>query len=68
MLFDTHMHINHSKFDDDREEVLKRAQEQGVGMMVNVGFNRETIPETLELAEKYDFIYASIGWHPTDAI
>lgn len=68
MLFDTHMHINHSKFDDDREEVLKRAQEQGVGMMVNVGFNRETIPETLELAEKYDFIYAAIGWHPTDAI
>ena len=72
MLFDTHMHVNHSKFDEDREEVLKRAQKQGVSMMVNVGFNRETIPETLELAEKYDFVYAAIGfvqiWTPSQSM
>lgn len=68
MLFDTHMHLNASQFDEDREEVLKRAREHGVGMMVNVGFNRETIEETLQLAEMHDFIYVAVGWHPTDAV
>src|SRR5690625_3159988 len=36
--------------------------------MVVVGFNHETIPLALELAEKYETIYASVGWHPVDAI
>lgn len=67
MLFDTHAHLNDRQFDDDREQVFKRAQEAGVSLLVNVGFNRETIPETLALAEKYDFVYAAIGWHPHDA-
>lgn len=67
MLFDTHMHINDNKFEDDREEVIKRAREEGVEMMVNVGFNKETIDPTIQLAEQYEFIYAAVGWHPTDA-
>ncbi len=36
--------------------------------MINIGFNRETIPTTIELAETYDFIYAAVGWHPVDSI
>ena len=36
--------------------------------MINIGFNRETIPTTMKLAETYDFIYAAVGWHPVDAI
>lgn len=68
MLFDTHAHLNAEQFDEDRDEVIARARENGVSTIVNVGFNRETIPTTLELAEKYDFIYAVVGWHPQDAI
>ncbi|BFH26262.1 TatD family hydrolase [Paenibacillus melissococcoides] len=68
MLFDTHTHLDNEAFDADREEIIARAFEQGVTRMVNVGFNRETIPTTMALAEKYDFIYAAVGWHPTDAI
>lgn len=67
MLFDTHAHLNDEKFAEDREQVIARARENGVGTIVNVGFNRETIPSTLSLAETYDFIYAAIGWHPHDA-
>lgn len=68
MLFDTHTHLDAAQFDEDREEVIARALEQGVSRMINIGFNRETIPTTMELAEKYDFIYAAVGWHPQDAV
>ncbi|ANS76394.1 hydrolase TatD [Paenibacillus yonginensis] len=68
MLFDTHTHLDAEQFDEDREATIARAVEQGVTRMVNVGFNRETIPTTMKLAETYDFIYAAVGWHPVDAI
>lgn len=68
MLFDTHAHLNAEQFDEDRDQVIMRAKESGVSTIVNIGFNRETIPTCIELAEKYDFIYAVVGWHPQDAI
>jgi TatD DNase family protein len=68
MLFDTHAHLDHRSFNEDREEMIARAREAGVTRIVNIGFNRETIPTTLELAEKHDFIFAAVGWHPQDAI
>lgn len=68
MLIDTHTHLDAEKFDEDREETIARAVEQGVSRMINIGFNRDTIPTTMKLAESYDFIYAAVGWHPQDAI
>lgn len=68
MLFDTHVHLNDAAFNEDLEEVIKRAKENDVSKMAVVGFNRPTIERALELAEQYDFIYLILGWHPTDAI
>ncbi len=68
MLFDTHTHMDAPEFEADRDEAMARAVEAGVTRMVNIGFNRETIPTTLALADKYPFVYAAIGWHPVDAI
>ena len=68
MLTDSHTHLNAEQFKDDQEEVIQRALDAGVTRIVNVGFNRETIPSSIELAEKYDFIYSTVGWHPVDAI
>lgn len=68
MLTDTHTHLNAAQFDEDREEVIQRALDAGVTRIVNVGFNRETIPTSIELAERYKFIYSTVGWHPQDAI
>jgi TatD DNase family protein len=67
MLIDSHAHLDSPKFDGDREEMIARARAAGIDRIVNIGFNRETIPTTMELAEKYPFIYAAVGWHPTDA-
>lgn len=68
MLFDTHVHLNDEQFNEDLQEVIERAKEAGVSYMVVVGFNRPTIEKAISLVEEYDFLYASIGWHPVDAI
>ena len=68
MLFDTHTHLNAYQFADDLPEVIDRALKEGVSRMVVVGFDRPTIEIAMDLIEKYDFLYASIGWHPVDAI
>ncbi|HJV16705.1 MAG TPA: TatD family hydrolase [Bacillales bacterium] len=68
MLFDTHAHLNAEQYHEDLEEVIVRAKDEGVATMVVVGFDRPTIQRAIELADQYDFIYASVGWHPVDAI
>lgn len=68
MLFDTHAHLNVQQFAEDREEAKQRAFDAGVGYMVMVGFDRETIPLAIEMAEQNETIYAAVGWHPVDAI
>ena len=62
MLFDTHVHLNAEQYNEDLQEVIDRAQAEGVSNMVVVGFDRPTITRAMELCEKYDFIYAvSVG-------
>jgi len=68
MLIDTHAHLNAEQFQDDLEEVIERAQSEGVTKIVVVGFDRPTIKRAIELADQYEFIYATVGWHPVDAI
>ncbi|HZG72818.1 MAG TPA: TatD family hydrolase [Chondromyces sp.] len=68
MLFDTHVHLNADQFEDDLDQVIERAKEAGVDQMVVVGFDRPTIKKAMELVEQHDFLYASVGWHPVDAI
>jgi TatD DNase family protein len=62
------MHVNVEQFASDREVVIQRAFDAGVKYMVVVGFDRETIPLAIKLAEQYETIYAAVGWHPVDAI
>src|SRR5699024_6257418 len=68
MLFDTHVHLNADQFLEDRDETIQRAFDAGVKYMVVVGFDRQTIPLAIEIAEEYETIYAAVGWHPVDAV
>jgi len=67
MLFDSHAHLDDRRFDKDRDEVIKRALDSGVGRIINIGADLESSRSTLELAGKYDFIYAALGVHPHSA-
>ncbi|MBS4201470.1 TatD family hydrolase [Bacillus sp. FJAT-49732] len=68
MLFDTHVHLNDDQYAEDLDEVIARAKNTGVEYMVVVGFDRKTIQKALEIISEHEFIYASVGWHPVDAI
>ena len=61
--FDAHTHANFVAYDEDREGVLQRARDSGVGMNV-VGTMYDTSKSAVALAEKHDDIYATIGLHP----
>lgn len=65
-IFDTHAHYDDQRFDEDREEVLGRLGREGVGLVTNIGSSMEAARASLALAEKYDFIYAAIGVHPSE--
>lgn len=69
MFIDTHVHLNADQYwDTDLQEVIDRALAAKVERMVVIGFDKITIDRAMELIDKYDFIYAVIGWHPVDAI
>ena len=67
MLFDTHVHLNSKMYKDDLEEVIKRALEAGVTRMAVIGFDAASNKRAIDLAEQYEFIYAVVGIHPSDA-
>jgi TatD DNase family protein len=67
MLVDTHAHLDHPRFDDDRDGVLKRAEEAEVAAMVTVGADLPSSRAAVELASRHERVYASVGMHPHDA-
>ena len=66
-IFDTHTHLNADDFAGREAEELALAKEMGVTRHNVVGFDAPTIKRAIELAEEFPEIYATIGWHPTEA-
>lgn len=66
MIFETHAHYDDGKYDEDREELLKKVHDSGVSPIINVGASIESTKTTLELAKSHDYIYAAVGVHPSD--
>lgn len=62
---DTHSHFNLSQFDNDRDEAIARMTSEGVGTFC-VGVDEETSVKAIEIAAKYDNIWAIVGQHPTE--
>lgn len=66
MIFDSHAHYDDEAFGEDRDNLLNRMKENGITHIVNVGASMESTKSSIALAEKYDFIYAAAGVHPSD--
>ena len=67
MLFDTHAHLNDPAFDPDREELMASFASAGVGLVMNAGCSLESSRDIVQMAEKYPWLYASVGSHPDSA-
>ena len=64
MLFDTHAHYDAEEFQQDRDAVLARLPGWGVSLAVNPGCDLASSRKAVELAERYPFLYAAVGFHP----
>ena len=67
MFIDSHAHIQLDRFDSDRSVVIERAKNSQVSIILVVGFDISTSHLAVELADRYDHIYATVGLHPHDA-
>ncbi|MBP0979520.1 MAG: TatD family hydrolase [Oscillospiraceae bacterium] len=63
-IFDSHSHYNDEKFDDNRDEILKSLPSKGIDKIINVSASEKDAYDCVNLAEKYDYIFASVGVHP----
>lgn len=66
MIFETHAHYDDDAFDGDREALLASLPQKGIKRIINVGASIETTKNALALAEKYAFVSAAVGVHPSD--
>jgi len=66
-MVDAHAHLNFHKFENDVEEVIKEANAAGVTAIVNTGTSIDSSKKAVELAKKYDGLYAIVGIHPHHA-
>jgi TatD DNase family protein len=55
------------QFCDEKDEIIKRAEESGLENIINIGSNLESCRSAVELAENFQSVYASVGIHPHDA-
>lgn len=63
-IIDVHAHYDDERYADDLEKVLKDARENEVEYIINAGAGVDESKEAVNLAKKYDIIYATIGIHP----
>ena len=66
MIFDTHIHLNDEKLYENLDLYLKEAKEVGVSDFLCVGYDLESSKRAIEIANKYNNVYAAIGFIPTE--
>lgn len=66
MIFESHAHYDSHQFDEDREELLKSMQGNGVGTILNVCADWESVTEVVDMVQNYPFMYAAVGLHPDE--
>ncbi len=67
MLVDSHCHLDFPDFSDERDVIVARALEAGIGRMVTISTRVKKFPQVLEIAEAFETVYCSVGTHPHNA-
>ena len=66
--FDTHSHYNDEKFDADREKIIEKTKEDGITRFNCVGYDIPSSKLSVQIANKYNFIYSICGVSPNDVV
>ncbi|GBD88324.1 putative deoxyribonuclease YcfH [bacterium BMS3Abin03] len=64
MFVDTHAHLFYPNFKDDLDQVMQRAEENGVDYILVPATDLDTAARVIDLTEKYEMIYGAVGIHP----
>lgn len=67
-LFDSHAHYDDARFDGETERILAEVHASGVEKITNIASSLATSRASVCFAETHDYIYASVGVHPSDAV
>lgn len=67
MLIDSHAHLDDRRFDDDREMIINNLKNNNIELVINIGADLKTSVASVDLANKYENIYAAVGVHPHSA-
>lgn len=67
MFFDTHAHYDDDRFSPDRDALVASLPENGVTLVINAGSSEASSQISLELSDRFPFVYATVGVHPHDA-
>ena len=66
-MIDSHVHLDDEAFNEDREDIIKSLGENGIELVINNSSDIPSSERSVELANKYENIYAAIGVHPHEA-
>lgn len=64
--FDSHAHLDDEKFDEDREELIQKIQQEEIDKLVSAGYSLEGSKKAIEISKKHEFIYPTVGISPND--
>ena len=67
MLIDTHCHLDFPDFDVERDDLVQRAKDAGVAQMVTISTRVKKFAQIIEITEKYENVFCSVGTHPGNA-
>lgn len=66
--YDTHAHLDYPDFAAELDQVIARANAAGITKIISIGTNFASSRRAIQLAERFDCIFAVVGWHPSDAL
>lgn len=67
-MIDTHVHLNDDTYNDNLEEIIEKANTNGINKMIVIGYDYNSSIKAIAIAEKYENIYAMVGLHPSNVI
>jgi len=65
--YDTHAHLDYPEYAPDLTEVIERARAAGIAKIISIGTDLESSARAVKLAERFDGVFAAVGWHPSNA-
>ena len=67
IIIDTHCHINDKKYESEINDIVLKAIDAGVKKMICVGVDLESSEKSIQIANNFEAVYASVGYHPHES-